>query len=515
MGGHYIRLPSNEQGMEPTRYFELRDQVFRTVTPSVFAPVVLRDAESNYVPIPICERLVQAIWYDQRFQAEKLTTMDGRPVRVLFPGWWNLEAGPDFRNATVQIGDDPELSGDVEIHLRADDWFRHGHNEDPNYNNVVLHVVLWEAGSDALPHTQAGDITPQVVLQHHLDTPLEVLYDELDLDAYPHNVGNHQGPCAALLAAAPPGVIQELLDSAGDERFAAKMRKYARWTHRVGAAQAFYEGWMEGLGYKANKTAFRTLAQRLPLHEIVQHRTELAALLFGVANFLPTDKPSGTDATSQQYVKRLWSQWWKLRPDFADRVCRAETWRTASIRPANHPHRRIGAAVALLKRHQNFAEKAIAAIESDGDPAKLFLQARDEYWAQHFTLGGKAQAKPSELIGEARAAEIVANIVLPFVAAQADKAGDSRLLERVLKRQRTAKAQASNSTLRLAAAQLFGNMSTARPFLDTARRQQGLMQIFQDFCVHDKSICRTCQFPEMVHLWTEGTGLANALSSRP
>jgi hypothetical protein len=310
------------------------------------------------------------------------------------------------------------------------------------------------------------------------------------------------------LASAPAAVIAGLLDSAGDERFAGKVRKFARWMHRTGPAQAFYEGWMEGLGYKANKTAFRLLAQRLPLRELAEHRTELAALLFGIANFLPTERPTG-DVAGHEYIKRLWNQWWKLRPDFTDRALKPSAWHTSAIRPANHPHRRVGAAAALLKRHQNFAEKAIAAIESDGDPAKLFLQARDEYWAQHFTLGGKTQAKPTELIGAARAEEIVANTVLPFVAAHADAAADLRLLEKVMGRQRAAKPQESNSILRLAAAQLFGTPAAAKPFLDTARRQQGLMQIFQDFCVHDKSICRSCQFPELVQLWTEASGVSS------
>ena len=75
--------------MASTRYGELRNQLMRQTFPSIFAPVVLRDADSNYVPIPISERLVQCIWYDQRLHADQLRTTDGRAVRVIFPGWWN------------------------------------------------------------------------------------------------------------------------------------------------------------------------------------------------------------------------------------------------------------------------------------------------------------------------------------------------------------------------------------------------------------------------------------------
>ena len=87
--------------MALTRYGELRNQLMRQNFPNIYAPAVLRDADSNYVPIPISERLVQCIWYDQRLKLDSLHTTDGRRVRVVFPGWWNLEAGPDFRQPPV------------------------------------------------------------------------------------------------------------------------------------------------------------------------------------------------------------------------------------------------------------------------------------------------------------------------------------------------------------------------------------------------------------------------------
>ena len=248
---------------------------------------------------------------------------------------------------------------------------------------------------------------------------------------------------------------------------------------------------MEALGYKANKLAFRTLAQRLP---VTQSGSGLsAATMFGVANFLPTTR-------ADVYTKRLWSSWWKLRPDFEDKILPTGTWKLHGIRPANHPHRRLGAAVALLKRHPNLMEKVLGAIESDGDPRKLFAQIRDDYWSTHFTLGGKAQKKETDLIGQARADEIVANIVLPFAAAYAEQSGNSLLAGKVQARYTALRPAPTNSILRLAGQQLFAGA----PFAKTARQQQGLIQIFQDFCLTDKSACANCQFPELVRRWTTG-----------
>lgn len=487
--------------MALTRYGDLRNQLMRQSFPNIYAPVLLRDADSNYIPIPISERLVQCIWYDQRLKPELLQTIDGRRVRVVSQGWWNLEAGPDFRHATVQIDDEPEHTGDVEVHLRAEDWNHHGHERDAQFNDVLLHVVLWEAGSQHISRTRAGQIIPQLVMQHQLDSPLEQLYDEIDLDSYPHNAGNHHGQCAPVLRALPPDSLGALLDAAGDERFAAKMRRFLRWIHRIGPEQALYEGWMEALGYKANKAAFRTLAQRMPLSELNHSRAQLAPILFGLANFLPTGAPQARNTAAARYVKRLWNAWWKLRPDFEERILPPETWRFTGVRPANHPHRRLGAAVALLKKHPRFMEKVLGAIESDGEPSKLFSEIHDDYWSHHFTLGSKTQTRASELIGVSRAQEIVANIVLPFVAAYAETNGDRKLCETAKAQYARLPAAPSNSIVRLASGQLFEQSSAARRYIKTTRQQQGLMQIFHDFCVNDKSACRQCQFPNLVRQW--------------
>lgn len=487
--------------MALTRYGELRNRLMRESFPSVFAPAILRDADSNYVPIPISERLVQCIWYDQRVQTQGLLTTDGQAVRVVFPGWWNLEAGPDFRHATVQIGDGHERTGDIEVHLRAQDWFHHGHDRDEQFNNVILHVVLWEAGSQTAPKTRAGQTPPQLVLQHQLAAPLESLYDDIDLDAYPHNVGNHSGQCAKLLKSLPADEVRALLDDAGDERFAGKARKFARWIYRAGPEQAFYEGWMEALGYKANKMAFRTLAQRAPLAELAAQRAHMPAILFGLANFLPVTAPKSRDPVCARHVKRLWDTWWKLRPDFQERILPPGSWRFHGIRPANHPHRRLGAAAALLSKHPDLLQKVLGAVESGGDAAKFFAQIRDEYWSHHFTLAGKTQPKSTQLIGTSRAQEIVTNIALPFVAALAQDRGDEKLLQAARKQFAALRAAPSNSIVRLASRQLFDSASAARRLIRSARQQHGLMQIFQDFCLNDKSACAECRFPELLRRW--------------
>ena len=75
---------------------------------------------------PPPEQLLQTIWQQQRLRRDRLSTLDGRPVRILHPGFQSREGGPDFRAAVVQFGTEPPQSGDIEVDLQASGWKSHG-----------------------------------------------------------------------------------------------------------------------------------------------------------------------------------------------------------------------------------------------------------------------------------------------------------------------------------------------------------------------------------------------------
>ena len=181
------------------------------------------------------------------------------------------------------------------------------------------------------------------------------------------------------------------------------------------------------------------------------------------------------------------------------------TWQRGGVRPANHPHRRLGTAAALVRKHPNLFDNVIGALETGGDPATLFTAVRDPYWNNHFTLGGKRAAAPVQLVGPARAQELMVNVVLPFAAAHAAITDNPGLAERCLDRYRTLGRSSSNATLRLAAQQLFDSQAAARRVIRTACQQQGLLQVFHDFCLQDKSGCEQCQFPALASHWGHGS----------
>lgn len=99
------------------------------------------------------ESLLQWIWRNLEFDLANLETQDGHSLQILDPGAQNSGAGPDFLNACISI-DGLKFYGSVEIHNREKEWFDHGHQTNPEFNSVILHVVL--EGNSGIAKTLDG-----------------------------------------------------------------------------------------------------------------------------------------------------------------------------------------------------------------------------------------------------------------------------------------------------------------------------------------------------------------------
>ena len=199
------------------------------------------------------ERTLASLWQRAHALAEPvcLRTQDGRRLRVIYPGTASGRAGPDFRNAVIASDDGRIIRGDVELHLRAPDWYSHGHDVDPNYNGVVLHVVLQSKG-ETRSEQQSGLQTPVAEI-----APLMELTEELPPPVLPS--AEHVG---------------EALDRAGDERFRLRSQGYAEEIRERDPAQTLYEAIMEALGYASNRPPFKRLASRVPISLLTELRDE-------------------------------------------------------------------------------------------------------------------------------------------------------------------------------------------------------------------------------------------------
>ena len=444
------------------------------------------------------ERHLQCVWADDELRPAALHTAHGERVEVESPGVWNLEAGPDFLGAALRLGPERRrATGDVEIHIHPADWQAHGHSADPRYERVHFHVTFF-------PGTPAAAALPVGVVEIPLRDALAInprfAFESIDLTAYPHGIRSPTPPCGAALQSWAPDDRETLLAAAGEERLRRRAERLARACGDRGAEQIVYEEVFAALGYKHNQAAFRKLAEVLPLATLRAEAggdADLAfALLAGAAGLLPPQLSAKLDDEARAAARRWWDAWWKRRERFAEGALTPAHWRLAGIRPLNHPLRRLAAAAALFTAEHSLAAVWVALAEKV--PGDCLAQARAHllaashpFWDFRLTLASKRTPKAVALIGAARADAILINDFVPFLAAHGCAAPFAKdLLARL-------PVEQDNSVLRETAFALFGRDAPTSLLRDGLRRQ-GLLQIFHDYCLSDRSRCATCPLPAML-----------------
>ena len=86
------------------------------------------------------EQLLHYVWKHKIFSLKELKTTTGQQVEVIDTGLANTDTGPGFFNAKLKL-DGVLWIGNIEIHERSSDWFKHGHHADAGYNSVILHIA--------------------------------------------------------------------------------------------------------------------------------------------------------------------------------------------------------------------------------------------------------------------------------------------------------------------------------------------------------------------------------------
>lgn len=459
------------------------------------------------------ERLVQAIWQHQRLRRGELKTTGGQSVRVFHPGFANLEGGPDFRGAVLQIGGGAPCSGDVEVDLRAAGWRAHGHDRNPNFQKVLLHVI-WDVdgghtfrGQERFPGTRP----PVLSIKDAIDAPLAELSLALENESLRFLPETLRGRCCAPLRELPESILSDLLYQAAQVRFetrAAHMRACAKGS---GWEQALWEHLFRALGYKHNVWPMQHLAeQRTRLLGLPEKNRDamlrmLQARLLGVSGLLPSEL-SRVERGDNAYLRSIWDVWWRDRDTFSDVILPRAAWRFHGLRPANHPQRRLALASHWLADAHFISriEKWIAARKDKTRTYSKLLRdlmgilqvERDDFWSWHFTFKSARLKRQQPLLGEGRATDLAVNVIFPWLWIRAVEGHNEMIKEEVERRYFAWPPAEDNSILKLARQRLLGT-SEAR-VLKTAAAQQGLIQIVRDFCEHSNAVCDNCRFPELV-----------------
>lgn len=438
---------------------------------------------------PLSELEIQSLWFAGAF-GQQFTGTEGESVRVVDFGVWNSGAGPDFTGCTVTVHGETR-HGDIELDPDVRDWERHGHGGNPDYNGVVLHVFLTRPEERFFTRSQQHRRVPQVQLE---PGALEAgVRPDLGLPAA------RLGRCAAPLRGMPAERVASLLEHAAQFRLQRKAARLARSVAAQGREQAVYQALAQALGYRHNQRSFMILAQRLPVRELRRQKpAEREARLFGAAGFLEGVRYEDTRGEARHYLHQLWSEWWKLRERCARWLDPRHhpVWRTAGTRPGNHPQRRLGALAAML---QHWPQVSAPLLEADRWSLAGWrdrLQGlQHPYWSRHYTLMAPAARRPMALVGGSRVQELLANVAYPLLLPER-----TRLWAEYLE----LPAGLDNQKVRRACLRLFGDPELGRAFQQRLHQQQGLLQIYEDFCLEDDSACAACTFPERLRDWSAG-----------
>ncbi len=368
----------------------------------------------------VLEADLAVVWEGQLLARRSLRTEDGEPLRVIYRGLPGTGgAGPDFRDAVVATLEGPRR-GDVELHVRASDFRRHGHHENLAYDGVVLHVVF-DAEGEVVTTLPGGAIAPVLVVPR----PSRRSRGRAPARAWAE-------PCVTAIERLGAEAPAATLDRLGEMRFRQKVNGPRE---RLAAGEALeelvWQGLLEGLAYGGDREAFRRLASVVPW-------ASLAAALRPLA-------PEEREAVAKGLLERGLAGLSVSPP--------------RAVRPGNGPERRIAGAAALSAR---FAANGPA-------QALLALLALPPRRAAGALV--RALSVPG-LIGRARAVELAVNAVLPSAAAVAGSADEE------------SHAGAVYGALPLpvrygAVRHLHRALAPVRP---SARRQQGMLYLLKQYC---------------------------------
>lgn len=365
------------------------------------------------------EAFLQYVWQHQLLD-HGLTTVDGQPVVVLRAGELNRDAGPDFFNARIRVGD-MEWAGNVEVHLRTSDWNAHRHTHDAAYNNVVLHVVYEH---DCEIKLQSGRVPPTVELRHYLHPAMVANYDALMSPADKGTV-----PCGKQLAEVPQFLIKSFMDRLLAERIMAKTETVRRLLDEShgGWEQTCYWLMAHYFGGKVNALPFEMLAkatdQRL-LARWKDNPRRLEAVLMGQAGFLE-------GYFEDEYPRLLQKDYEALRGGVGLKPMGGYLWRFYCLRPSSFPTIRISQFAQMLSSSTSLFATMLD-ISDAKEVEKLFDQSAAEYWNNHYKFDTATQRSTLKRVGRMQAQSLIINAWVPLLFLYGSMHGQEKYKEQAV-----------------------------------------------------------------------------------
>ena len=412
------------------------------------------------------ENFIQFIWKHRLYHGKSLSTTCGQTLKVAYPGDQNPHAGPDFFNARIKL-DQMVWAGNVEVHRRASDWYKHGHQLDPAYNNVILHVV--------------GDYDTDVTnsLGRRIQTVVPEYHENL-IQRYKVLKGSESWlPCAGYIKGIPIQKLNHWLSVLQAERIVQKGQGIEQilLDSNLSLDEALYMALAPGYGIPVNILPFELLAKRVPFSVLIEFRDslwDLEAILFGHSGLLFPARTLGP------YPMSLWNRYREHNALSIEKPIPRHMWKFLRLRPPSFPTLRISQFASLIHHRFPLAER-ILGTASLSEMEQILRAGASEYWTTHYLFGKSSPPLP-KFPGEQFIATLLINVIVPFLFS----------LDKNRKKS-SAGIRAGEILLQLKAEsnQIIRKWGSIGIQANNANESQALLQLYNVYCKQKR--CFDCQ----------------------
>ncbi len=421
------------------------------------------------------EELLHYVWKHKLFPLSPLETTDHQAVEVIDPGLHNRNAGPDFFNAKIKISGTLWV-GNVEIHEKASDWYRHGHEKDGRYDNVILHIcetIDMEArNSKGAPLLQMQLSIPSHVLRHYREL--------LSIDQYP--------PCYQVIPTLTHLTVHSWMSALQTERLSQKTDAIVQRVRKCNDSweSGYFVTLARNYGFGINGEAFEQWAFNIPLHAVDHHRDNLfqiEAIFLGQAGLLSTEsipERYRENALRDEYFNKLTTEYSYLAHKFSLTPMDYRLWRFLRLRPQNFPHIRISQLANLYYQRKAGLAQLFEATTIE-ETKKVLATSVTPYWETHYTFGSES-IRNEKRVSPFSLNLLLINTAIPMLFAYGRHRGKELLCDRAFDYLETLKAE-NNHIVRM--------WQQCGLIVENAGDSQALIQLKKEYC--DKKECLRCR----------------------
>lgn len=414
------------------------------------------------------EDFLHYVWKFRLFDRIDLKTDDGEELEILSAGMHNTDAGPDFHNARVRIGE-TVWAGNIEVHLSASDWQKHGHTTDNAYGNVILHVVYHNDEPLILPN---GRKVPTLQLKNRVPDELYNRYHQMIF-------GNQSIiPCESSIGGIDNLIMHNWLTRVLVERLEKRSEAVINTLdlNRGDWEETFYQFLAANFGFKINALPFELMAKSLPQLTLAKHKNnsmQIEALIFGQAGFLDTE-------LKDEYPLRLKKEYDFLRKKYNLKPIENHLWKFMRLRPQNFPTIRLAQFAALIVQSNHLFSKILEIKDIDA-LRNLFSAIKvNDYWDDHYRFDVLSKPLP-KTFGASSVDIILINTLALFLFSYGKQHQQQYYISRSLKLLENLPAERNNIT---------EDFVTLGLKINNAFESQALLELKNNYCNYKK--CLQC-----------------------